>query len=125
MAVIAESLNLADLLKYEEERLNYSRQDVTVAAGQHLGLGTVVGRHTLDAKIYALNPAAADGTQIALGVLIEPVVATLEDAPGLLIVRHAILAAPAVVWPADITPAQKATALQHLEARGILVYPGA
>ena len=125
MAVIAESLNLADLLKYEEEHLHYSRQDVTVAAGQHLGLGTVVGRHATDEKIYALNPAATDGTQVALGVLLAPVVATLADMPGLLVVRHAILAAPAVVWPADITPAQKATALQHLEARGLLVYPGA
>ena len=42
MPVITEGLNLGDLLKYEAPNL-YSRDQVTVAAGQNLVLGTVVG----------------------------------------------------------------------------------
>ena len=38
--------NLGDLLKYEEGRLNYSREQVTVASGRNLELGAVVGRVT-------------------------------------------------------------------------------
>ena len=42
MPVITEGINLGDLLKYEAPNL-YSRDQVTVAAGQNLVLGTVVG----------------------------------------------------------------------------------
>ena len=76
MAVINETSNLADLIKFEEESLFYSRNSETIASGQNLDLGTIVGRKTADGKIYALNPAATDGTQTAAGILIEPIDAT-------------------------------------------------
>ena len=46
MTAINEPLNLGDLLKYEEDSLHYSREVATVASGQKLALGTVVGRET-------------------------------------------------------------------------------
>lgn len=121
MAVINETPYLADLVKYEEECLEYSRNRETVAAGQNLGLGTVVGRKTADGKLYALNPAATDGTEAAAGILLEPVDATLIDKTGLIVARHAIVARNALIWPAGLTPAQQATAIAQLESRGILV----
>lgn len=124
MAVIAESAYLGDLVKYEESH-RYSRKQETVASGQNLGLGTIVGRNTTDGKIYALNPAATDGTQTAVGVLIESVDATLLDKDGLILARHAIVADKALVWPAGITNPQKIAALAQLEASGILVYQSA
>ncbi len=124
MAVISESAYLADLVKFEEDH-HYSRKLETVAAGQNLGLGAVVGRNTTDGKIYALNPAAADGTQTAVGVLIESVDATLLDKGGLILARHAIVADKALVWPAGITNPQKIAALAQLEALGVLVYQSA
>ena len=42
MPVITEGLNLGDLLKYEAPNL-YSRDRITVASGQNLPLGTVLG----------------------------------------------------------------------------------
>ena len=42
MATITEPMNLGDLLKYEAPNL-YSRERITVASGQNLLLGTVVG----------------------------------------------------------------------------------
>lgn len=121
MAVIDETQNLADLLKYEEECLNYSRNSETLASGQNLGLGTVVGRKAADGKIHALNPAATDGTQTAAGVLIEPVDATLTDKTGLIVARHAIVADKALVWPSGITNPQKTAAIAQLQGIGILL----
>lgn len=124
MAVINESAYLGDLVKFEESH-RYSRRQETIASGQNLGLGTVVGRKTADGKIYALNPAATDGTQTAVGVLIEAVDATLLDKDGLILARHAIVADKALVWPAGITNPQKITALTQLEAIGVVVYQSA
>jgi hypothetical protein len=121
MAVINETPYLSDLLKYEEECLNYSRNNETIAAAQNLGLGAVISRKTADGKIYALAPAATDGTQIAAGVLIEAIDATLTDKAGLIVARHAVVADKVVVWPAGITAPQKAVAIAQLESVGILV----
>jgi hypothetical protein len=58
MNVINEALNLGDLVKYEEDSLNYSRDVVTVEAGQNLPLGCIVGRVTATAKVKQLDPNA-------------------------------------------------------------------
>jgi hypothetical protein len=63
--MFSEGLNLGDLLKYEAPNL-YSRDQVTVAAGQNLPLGTVVGMVTATtAKVKQIDPAATDGSQVA------------------------------------------------------------
>ena len=116
-----EPLNLGDLLKYEEG-LHYSREQNTVAVGQNLELGAVVGRVTATGKLKRLDPAATDGTEDVAGILLGAVDATLvERDDALLLVRHAIVASHAVVWPAAITPEQKAAATAALETRGILI----
>jgi hypothetical protein len=121
MPATHEANNLGDLLKYEAPNL-YSRDLATVATGQNLALGAVVGLETSTSKLKALDPAAIDGTENAIGVLASSVDATLVDrSDALLITRHAIVANHALVWPAAITPAQKATAIAQLEARGVLV----
>jgi hypothetical protein len=121
MAVITETPYLSDLVKYEEDCLAYSRNQETVAAGQNLGIGVVVARRSADGKLYALDPAAGDGTEVALGILIESVDATLMDKPALIVARHAIVADRAVIWPSGITGPQKAAAIAQLESRGILL----
>ena len=55
MPVITEGLNLGDLLKYEAPNL-YSRDQLTIAAGQNLVLGAVVGIDTLTEKVKAFDP---------------------------------------------------------------------
>ncbi len=121
MPAIQEPNNLGDLLKYEAPNL-YSRDVATVAAGQNLVLGTVVGRETATAKLKALDPAATDGTEVAAGVLAADTDASLADRDdALLIARHAIVARSALVWPAGITPTEQAAAIAQLEARGVLV----
>jgi hypothetical protein len=121
MPVITESQNLGDLLKYEAPNL-YSRESVTVAAGQNLVLGSVLAQASLDGKFHALNPTATDGTEIAVGVLANDTDATLIDRDdAILIARHAILASHALIWPAGITLAQKVAATTQLQGLGVLV----
>jgi hypothetical protein len=125
MSVLTNELTLGDLLKYEEESL-YSRDQVTVAAGQNLRIGTVLGRVDANGKVKALDPAATDGTQIATAVLLQSVDATTGDkSSGIAATRQAIVAYHALVWPVAITAEEKATATAQLEAVGILVRQGA
>jgi hypothetical protein len=124
MPAITEGLNLGDLLKYEAPNL-YSRDQVTVAAGQNLLLGTVVGIDTATDKVKTFVPTATDGTEVAAGVLAISIDASLIDRPdGILIGRHAMLADHALTWPAGITAPQKAAALSKLKSLGIIVRQG-
>ncbi|KRG85598.1 head decoration protein [Stenotrophomonas sp. CW117] len=124
MPVITEGLNLGDLLKYEAPNL-YSRDQITVGAGQSLPLGTVVGLVTATGKIKQIDPSATDGSQYAAGVLMQAVDATLIDREdGLMLARHAIVADHALAWPAAITAAEKQAAIAQLKSLGILVRKG-
>ena len=124
MPVITEGKNLGDLLKYEAPNL-YSRDQVTVGAGQNLLLGTVVGLVTATAKLKQIDPSATDGSQYAAGVLMQAVDATLIDREdGLMLARHAIVADHALAWPAAITAAEKLAAIAQLKSLGILVRKG-
>ena len=121
MPTLTQPKHLGDLLKYEAPNL-YSREQDTVAAAQNLALGTVVSRETATAKLKALDPAASDGTESAVGVLGNAVDATLIDREdAILIARHAIVARGALVWPNSISAAQKNAAIQQLAERGVLV----
>ena len=124
MPEIKEALNLGDLLKYEAPNL-YSRSRVTVAAGQTLPLGAVLGMVTASGKFTQIDPSATDGSQYAAGVLMEPVDASLaERDDGLMVARHAIVADHALSWPAGIASAERLAAIQQLKALGILVRQG-
>lgn len=124
MPTLTEGINLGDLLKYEAPNL-FSRDKVTVAAGQTLPLGAVVGVVTGTGKIKRFDPSAEDGTEVVAGVVIQDVDAALIDREdGLIVARHAIVADHAVNWPAGITQAEKQSAIQQLKRLGVLVRKG-
>lgn len=123
MTVAIEPNNLGDLLKFEAPSL-YSREEITVAQGQNLTLGTLVGQESETDLIKALNPAATDGTQNALGALIADADASSANIKAVIVTRDAILADHAVVWPSAITLEQKAAAIKQLEARGVIIRKG-
>ena len=123
--VLTEAMNLGDLLKFEAPNL-YSRDRVTVASGQNLALGTVVGIVTANGKAKQFDPSAEDGTQVAAAVLLQACDATLADRDdGLVVARHAILADYALAWPEAVTNAEKLTALAQIKALGVIVRQGA
>lgn len=124
MTAITNNLTLGDLLKYEEESY-YSRDQVTVSAGQNLALGTVVGRVTANQKIKALDSSAQDGSQIAVGVILEAIDASAADkTSGIMAARAAVVADHALVWPAGITEQEKGAAIAQLESIGVLIRQG-
>ena len=124
MTAITEGLNLGDLLKYEAPNL-YSRDQVTVASGQTLRLGAVVGVVTATGKVKQIDPSATDGTQYASGVLMQPCDAALTDRDdALMVARHAIVADNALAWPVAITLAEKQSVALQLKSLGVLVRKG-
>lgn len=119
--VFNEQIYLGDLLKFEEENL-YSRDTVTVAAGQDLPLGTVLG--LLNGKAVALDPAATDGSEKVAGVLIDDVNA-VGDTESVMVSRNVLLSDQYVIWPSGITAPQKAAAIAELNLLGVVLRKGA
>ena len=121
---INEKNNLGDLLKYEGSNL-YSREEITVASGQNLKLGTIVGRVKETDHIKQVNSEANDGSETAIGVLIEDVDASKKAAKSVIVVREAIVSNRAVVWPEEIAEEAKKEIKQDLYDRGIVIRKGA
>jgi hypothetical protein len=125
MAVISQKYNLGHLLKYETgPSVRFSRDKVTLIAGQNLPLGTVLGVITASGKYTQLAPAATDGSQNAVAVLEQATDATAGDVNTVVIDRQAVFADFALVWPAGITNNQKLAATNQLAAFQLLIRTG-
>lgn len=111
---------LSAFVKYEAPQ-NYSREDVVVASGQNLAIGTVVGRVTATGQVRAYDNDAVDGSQTAVGVMVAAVNASAAATPGVMIARHAIVARESLVWGAGVTTqGERDAAYVELEAAGIV-----
>lgn len=67
-----------------------SREAVTIVSGQNLVAGTVLGKITASGKYKAYSNAAADGSEVAAGILFDNVDASGGDVAGaVMIARHA------------------------------------
>ena len=121
-ASIEENNRLGDLLKYEADK-NYCREVMTVASGQNLKMGTVVGIKTAtdEIKIVSIADEETDGSDLAFGVLLEDTDATSATKKALVIARDAILASDYIVFPNDATADQKKKITKDLEKRGIVI----
>lgn len=119
---IEENNRLGDLLKYEADK-NYCREVMTVASGQNLKMGTVVGIKTAtdEIKIVSIADEETDGSDLAFGVLLEDIDATSAAKKALVIARDAILASDYIVFPNDATAEQKKKITKDLEKRGIVI----
>jgi hypothetical protein len=129
---IEEGKYLSDFLKWELDR-NYCREIVTVAEGQNLKAGAVVGLVTKagnaavgQVKAVRLltgeeNASSLIGDEIAVGVLLEDADATDDAKEALMLARIAIVADGGIVFSAVPTAAQKAKIVADLDARGIVI----
>jgi hypothetical protein len=114
---------LSDLLQYEIDRA-YTRETVTLNSNAAVSyeVGTVLA--VKDGKYAILAPAASDSANKAVAVLLEAVALPAGvDTKAAVLRRGAIIAPELLVWPASITDAQKTTALDQLDARGIAARP--
>lgn len=53
--------------------------DGTLITGQNLARGAVVGRITASGKLTLCNPGAADGSEVAMGIMVHAIDATAAD----------------------------------------------
>lgn len=74
----------------------------TLITGQNLAQFTVVGRITASGKLTAYAPAAVDGSQIAVGILVHAINATSAD-KSCQIYTAGIFNVDALVWPGSVT----------------------
>lgn len=70
-------------------------------------------------KYVPLDPAAVNGSQVAAGIMVDAVDATSADALGVIINGDSLVATDNLVWPAEISAGDKATAIAQLAAIGI------
>lgn len=120
--VFSEPIYLGDLVKFEEDN-RYSRDTITVAAGQNLALGTVLAM--LNNKAVTLNPNATDGSETVVGILIDDVDATVADTESVMVSRNAAVSDQYVIWPAGMTAQQQSAATAALNALGVVIRTGA
>lgn len=116
----------SDVVVMEGES-RYSRKAITVASGAgKLACGAVLGKVTASGKYVLSDPAAADGSETAVAVLLTPVDATAADAEGSALVRFAVINRARLSYAAGVTTAaNRQTLADDLEAIGILVREGA
>lgn len=97
-----------------------SRDNITVVSGETLAAGAVLGKITASGKYAAYDNTAADGSEVAAGVLYAAVDASAADAAGVAILRDAEVNANELGWAAnDATGITAGKA--DLKALGILV----
>ena len=120
MAVLHEGKHTGEFLVSEGNGA-ISREVVTIAEGQDLGVGAVLGQLTSGGKYTALATTGTDGNEVAAAVLFDDVDATDGDKPGVVVARLAEVRASDLVWPSGITAGAKESAVAALAAKHIIV----
>ena len=113
------------ILKYEADK-NYSREVIKVAQGQNLKMGTVVGEvsESGEYKEVSIKADESDGSDVAVGVVLQDVDATEVAKEVLIVARNAIVIEDKILYPAEATADQKKKILSDLEKRGIVLRKG-
>lgn len=124
-APLISPATLGDLIKRESDP-DYTRETVTLKAGNAYPLGAVLGRITATG-IYAFSPAVSttglEGAEIANAVLLHPVAASDTDTQAVVLARGQVIVTDrALVFDASVADTT-AQSLKHqqLAAHGIVV----
>ena len=116
----SEANTAGDVILFEEDK-RFSRETVTIAAGADLTPGAVLGKITASGKYMLSAPAAVDGSQTPVAVLVRDADAATVDAVSVALLRPAKVSRSALVFDSTINDATKRqTAVDALAAVGIL-----
>lgn len=120
MATTNEGGYAADVLVWFQPW--YSIDVVTIAAGADLKTGHVLGEVTASGKYVSSAPAAADGSETPVAVLIEDADAASADVTEVRVARRlATVNGTALIYDSTInTAAERQTARDALAAAGII-----
>jgi len=124
MSALSQPKYLGDWLKYEGEN-RYSRTNVTLLTGTNYVSGAVLGKITASGKFTLYDNTAVDGTQTAVGVLVNAVDATGGDKPGVMVNRLAEVNPNNLMYHANNAAGDITAGLADLLAIGIVAKEGA
>lgn len=119
MATLTETIATAEFLSSVANK-TLSFEQGTLAAGQNLRAGTVLGRITASGLLTILAPAASDGSQTPVGILFDNVNAGAAS-PVTFVARHAEVKAAWTTFPVGITTPQRTAAIATLAGIGIVL----
>jgi hypothetical protein len=105
------------------EAAGYRSRDIgVVASGQNLKAGAVVAQLTADSKFVEYDDVGSDGSEVAVGVLLESTDGALAaDKEMTVIVRDAEVNGGEIVWFAAANGTNIANGTADLAAQGIIV----
>ncbi len=118
MTVKTEPRHNAEFLVSEGNN-NISREVAGFQPGLMLEPGTVLGK-TAEDVYTAVDPAAGDGTETAVAVLLHRKATDASDHEAVIIARLAEVVSSLLVWPDGMTDEDRSTALQQLATRNII-----
>lgn len=120
MTTLSEGNYAGDVVLFEEDN-RYSRDEITVVAGADLKVGSVLGLITASGKYSLSDPAAVDGSETPVAVLLQDADAAAADVQAIALLRHARVRRGGLVFHADIdTEAERDTAVAALADVGII-----
>lgn len=99
----------------------YSRETVTIASGQNLLAGAVLGKKTSGGAYAAYDSNLSDGTQTAVAILLDDCNATGGAKKATVIVRAAEVNGDELVYLDDSPAVDEAGAVTDLASVGIIV----
>lgn len=118
--MLTEKRHAGDFILSEGDG-HYSRDNVTIVSGTAaLEAGTVLGKITATGKYKQYDNQAADGSQVAAGVLYGAADASAADVAVCIINRTAEVVATLLVWP-DGSPTDVTAGIADLLAIGVIV----
>ena len=104
-----------------EANFHRSRENITIASGENLKAGAVLGKITSGGKYAHFDNDAGDGTETAAGVLIADCDATSADAAAAIIARDAEVNGNELVWASSEDAGDQDAGIVELTALGIIV----
>lgn len=120
MPIIAnEPKHVSDVIRFEEPR--YSREQIVIAANSgDLNIGAVLGMVAATKKHVPVDPAAGDGSEVAVAVLQHVASNSTADQYKVANVRFTTVVEAELEFSDSVTTEQKATAVAELKAAGII-----
>lgn len=120
MTALNESSHPGEFLLNEFDP-NHEHDVITLASGQDLKGGAVLGKITSGGKFAAYDNAAMDGTEVAAGILWEDTDASAGDVDCAAVVRGpALVKKPELKWADDQDATAQAAGIVDLAAIGIV-----
>ena len=104
-----------------EEVGEYLCRDKKIITAGNYRACTVLGRMAASGKYKQLDPVASDGSENAVAVLFDHVNASSGDKEGVVTTALTAVRASDLVWPENMTVAQKEAAIANLAVNNIKV----